>query len=310
MRRRVAFLLAALSGLALGACGTLSPLQLAPPGACTSDTQCKGERICVKGACVWPDGDGGPTGADGGPGFGQDAGPGFGQDAGPGPIDAGVPGGPDGGPGATDGGPGPIGDGGTGPATGAIGAACQASTDCADPGAQCYQSFPGGYCLVPNCSTGTCPTGSACVTGGRTHVCLQSCNVDGDCRTGYTCSTFFGPAVCVPAQGGGSTPVGGACTVPNDCAGTPAICLTQWPGGYCTTYNCHQDPCAAGSSCIDVSGQSLCFEDCTVSGDCGRPDYVCQPLGTGQPGACIPRCDQAQICSQNQTCDATTGLCH
>ena len=308
------------AALGLTACGPLSPLELQPPGGCTSDTQCKGERICVAGTCQWPDqADGGPTVTDGGPTV-TDGGPTV-TDGGPTVTDGGptvTDGGPtvtDGGPTVTDGGPPPF-DGGSpdggsgGPVPGAVGASCQANTDCADPGAACLTQFPGGYCLVPGCGNGTCPQGSACVSGQGNRFCLQTCQSDADCRAGYTCSGLAGTPVCVPAQGGGTTAVGGPCTGPNQCAGSPAVCLTQWPGGYCATYNCDQHPCAGGSSCIPVSGQHLCFQDCNASGDCGRADYVCQPLGVNQGGACVPRCDQAQVCGQGQTCDPNTGLCH
>ncbi len=330
MRRLALTLVAtAATALALQACGPLSPLELQPPGGCTSDTQCKGDRICVNGTCAWPDQvDGGPNVNDGGPNQ-SDGGPNV-TDGGPNVNDGG-PNLTDGGPNLTDGGPGDAGpppfdggspdggspdgggsaDGGSGgPAPGAVGASCQATSDCTDPGAACLTQFPGGYCLVPGCGNGTCPQGSACVSGQGNRFCLQACQVDADCRPGYTCSGFAGTPVCLPAQGGGSTAVGGPCTAPDQCAGTPALCLTQWPGGYCATYNCDQHPCASGSSCIPVNGQHVCFQDCNASGDCGRPDYVCQPLGPNQGGACVPRCDQAQVCGQGQTCDPNTGLCH
>lgn len=178
-----------LSALAL-ACGSLSPLELVGEGGCTADDQCKGERICHQGTCLFPD-EVGPDGGwvlDGGqwvPDGGFDAGTGVPDagggvpDAGEGPVDAGAP------------------DGG-GPAPGAVGSACSADTDCTDVDAMCLPDFPGGYCIVTSFGGG-CPEGSVSLGEGMgMGLCVQACAGDEDCREGYLCDTTLSHPACLP----------------------------------------------------------------------------------------------------------------
>ncbi len=88
--------------------------------------------------------------------------------------------------------------------SGAVGAACSGSWDCAGgvngfcAPAQEDGTFPGGYCMV-DCSSASCPSGSTCITGGTTAVCLDNCSGTGmgNCRSGYTCTdTGTGTSVC------------------------------------------------------------------------------------------------------------------
>ena len=60
-------------------------------------------------------------------------------------------------------------------AAGSIGAACQQAGDCDGVDAVCLD-LPGGYCVLANCTEGSCPEGSACFAfeGGEDY-CIQTC---------------------------------------------------------------------------------------------------------------------------------------
>lgn len=70
-----------------------------------------------------------------------------------------------------------------------IGDACTSSSDCpSGVGAVCDNTITDGYCLVPNCEIGSCPSESVCVIFSQdTHFCMATCEVDGDCRDGLEC---------------------------------------------------------------------------------------------------------------------------
>jgi hypothetical protein len=101
-----------------------------------------------------------------------------------------------------------------------IGDSCSVNTDCATEGGRvCDTKSPGGYCTVPGCDIGTCPSESECVqfypvinldrkcqdasectideictVGGfcasrdsEVRFCMLSCSSQGDCRDGYEC---------------------------------------------------------------------------------------------------------------------------
>jgi hypothetical protein len=103
-----------------------------------------------------------------------------------------------------------------------IGDSCTISTDCATEGGRICDpapSSPDGYCTIPNCDIGTCPSESTCVqfysvinldthcttaddctidqictVGGfcaardsELRFCMLNCSSQGDCRDGYEC---------------------------------------------------------------------------------------------------------------------------
>jgi hypothetical protein len=90
-----------------------------------------------------------------------------------------------------------------GTGAGAVGDACELTTDCGG-GAYffCYLFWDGGYCTA-NCLEGvgtTCPAGSNCFNFGGFASCLKACEFDVDCRDGYTCVDNDGQdgAECIP----------------------------------------------------------------------------------------------------------------
>lgn len=84
---------------------------------------------------------------------------------------------------------------------GALGDACESSSDCGD-GLYC-ETFAGGYCTT-DCNGGAdeCPAGSTCFDIGTDEpyqMCFKDCSVDSDCgRAGYVCDIFEGVGSCIP----------------------------------------------------------------------------------------------------------------
>jgi hypothetical protein len=86
---------------------------------------------------------------------------------------------------------------------GGIGDSCAASTECAS-GLNCSAAaagFPSGAC-TQDCSSATCPGGTACAdlrsTPAAGQLCAPSCNSDAQCRQGYVCCAAQG-SLCVPS---------------------------------------------------------------------------------------------------------------
>lgn len=162
-----------------------------------------------------------------------------------------------------------------------LGESCNAAADCAEVASVCVADFPGGYCATTDCLR--CPDNGVCVKTPEGEACMLACDPDRGCtRDGYVCKDTFGAPTCLPD--GGDTPVGGACTADVECAGLPAVCIRQWPQGYCAQTAC---PCPADSVCtIRPNGEEVCLAGCTVDEDC-RANYQCSRTSTGS--VCIPR---------------------
>jgi len=94
---------------------------------------------------------------------------------------------------------------GAGPSQG-VGAACSTGEDCGGrTTAACILRWPAGYCTEFDCSLGSCPSGSHCVTGITfpdvqiDAFCLATCQENSDCRQGYRCTEINRPEkVCAP----------------------------------------------------------------------------------------------------------------
>jgi len=65
-----------------------------------------------------------------------------------------------------------------------IGAACNATAQCSEPGQSCLTAFKGGYCGLSGClHDADCPQGSACVTDdNQTNYCFLICADKPDCN--------------------------------------------------------------------------------------------------------------------------------
>ncbi|MBI5502784.1 MAG: hypothetical protein HY907_21240 [Deltaproteobacteria bacterium] len=116
-----------------------------------------------------------------------------------------------------------------------------------------------------------------------------------------------GPEEAAPdlAGDGGAGRVGDPCTESADCpagGSGSAVCLTDWPGGYCAVeacadhgHDCPEDPglggtATTGGKCV-LDPTQFCLALCASDGDC-RPGYVCSPqpdaAGHGTANVCVP----------------------
>ena len=82
---------------------------------------------------------------------------------------------------------------------GQVGAACEGVYQCTGAlDALCLQALPQGYCTRDCSQTGSCPTGSTCVSifEGGGSACLDNCAADSDCRGDYACLIAGTANVC------------------------------------------------------------------------------------------------------------------
>ncbi|MDH5491620.1 MAG: hypothetical protein OEY14_06685 [Myxococcales bacterium] len=81
-------------------------------------------------------------------------------------------------------------------------------------------------------------------------------------------------------------PIGAACVADTECSGIDSICLSDWPGGYCSQ-GCLTSECPTDTACLSVSSggmsRSLCVQSCTTDDQCRIAEaYSCQILAFGQ----------------------------
>lgn len=163
--------------------------------------------------------------------------------------------------------------------------------------------------------------GGLCEPSGRVEICDNS--VDDDCNS---LTDRFDPACaptclegcpagteCDPTDNrcrliGTGAPVGGACTVAEQCE--DGVCFTDsqgFPEGYCSASCAGGSACAEGSLCVDLADGAFCLTECDRKGDCRR-GYVCKSEGSNQ-GVCAPACDNDNDCTGSATCDLSSGFC-
>lgn len=214
-----------------------------------------------------------------------------------------------------------------------VGAPCTGDGACADGGV-CETSFPGGYC-TRECGTRPCPTGARCV-GSTSQWCVASCVQPGggqsNCRPGYVCYDDYagggscwprctGPADCTSGttcdSGSGycrpaasSLVIGSTCSAHADCV-DGGVCITDFPGGYCTR-ECSSRECPESGVCVDFDeGLVVCLARCpaprTGRSTC-RASYICEDMGSGV-GACWVRCASDDECAEGYSCNTSTGYC-
>lgn len=87
---------------------------------------------------------------------------------------------------------------------------------------------------------------------------------------GDTATDPDGPKPDLPITGPdviqSGSPVGAACAKSSECQG--AVCL-DWPGGYCTAFDCTVSSCPSGSKCMPLAGgNSACLTTCESDADC------------------------------------------
>lgn len=238
LTHRAAAITIACCALLPAGCGTTN-------AGCTSDLDCKGTRICVRGACEEPT----PTGGSGGGSAGGTGGSGGGQ----------AP-------------------GGCSPLCDASAVCvddngsprcfpkCQNATQCASgccalttSGAQvCADS---SFCISSGSCNPTCATNQKCVLDNGNPVCAGFCSSGTDCATGC-CAVAGSDRVCAPSS---YCPAGtGQCLAPSQvgrCTNTadlycePGACCDASLPFYCpATQRCHATEGGATGSC----GAAVC----------------------------------------------------
>lgn len=181
--------------------------------------------------------------------------------------------------------------------SGAVGDACTYAADCSggETGDCLRQTFTwyNGYC-IESCTTNVdCPSSSHCFDSA---ICVKSCTTSSSCRTGYICldSDSDGVKECVPGATG-TREVGDPCTGVWQCSGGEhGFCNPEDDDGTIQGGYCFQEcgagglSCPSGSSCVDVEGDSYCFQDCSTSSDC-RTGYTCGST-TASDGSTVDVC--------------------
>ncbi|MBI5482334.1 MAG: hypothetical protein HY906_25995 [Deltaproteobacteria bacterium] len=193
----------------------------------------------------------------------------------------------------------------------AIGGDCYVAEDCPE-GAICYTAadgLPGGYCVIEDCTSTSCPAGSMCYESFSDGVprCVEACQDSSTCRQeeGYACNS---KGFCWPVDN--AVPPGGSCGYDTDCMDAAnGYCYVDaaggWVGGYCVTLYCTAGSCPAGSKCIEPffsGGESACIATCAADWDC-REGYVCyQQAGDPLDQTCLPGCATDDDCPSGFAC--------
>lgn len=121
---------------------------------------------------------------------------------------------------------------------------------------------------------------------------------------------------CLARAEGGTTPLGGACSLSTDCDDSSNVCLRAHPGpsgaevwidGYCTRTCSSDSPCAAGSTCVQVPDGPYCLKQCEADGEC-RSSYVCDAVSTGG-SVCLSACGGDRDCASDFACRLCDGRC-
>jgi hypothetical protein len=128
------------------------------------------------------------------------------------------------------------------PSDGKVGSPCTEDSQCeGGDKAQCLPSteWPNGYCVIVDCESGSCPSGSECyqLSSGDT-LCLDTCENSGECRDEYACHNV---GACIPA-----------CS-PTSC-GDGQVCNSE---GLCEDAPCTAQSCPGGLVCDSASGKCI-----------------------------------------------------
>jgi len=173
------------------------------------------------------------------------------------------------------------------------GGPCGAGEHCqggADAYCIIHPEFPGGYCVITDCTASSCPAGSHCaaIFQSGNSACVPDCTADEDCEAGYLCQlepNHNWTDACFPlCTADEQCPSGRECRPSETFAGS-WVCLDV--SHECSTNN-HTGDCPAGNVC----NQGVC-EPFTCS------DTVLEPNDSRTAAQALPLADTAglQICS-------------
>lgn len=104
-------------------------------------------------------------------------------------------------------------------------------------------------------------------------------------------------ASCSESSSPNDNPFGGACA--EGCGSLFCVEGPRFPDGYCTA-TCPDGMCALGASCVEDSGNPLCFRSCSDDSGC-RDGYQCWR------GTCRPDCTGNAECGMDSVCES--GMC-
>lgn len=171
------------------------------------------------------------------------------------------------------------------------GGPCGADEHCqggADAYCLLHSDFPGGYCVISDCTALSCPVGSHCASifseGGM--ACVPDCIEDGDCGPGYICNDSGGSwdGTCFPGCGGDQDCPGALGCRMSETFESTAVC--QDVSHECSVTN-HSGDCPMGQVC----NQGVCEPFVCA-------DTVLEPNETRATAAALPAADTPglQIC--------------
>ena len=151
-----------------------------------------------------------------------------------------------------------------------VGTACVKDADCGD--GICL-NWAGGSCTRLDCLTQGCPAGTVCtpIKGGNT-ACLALCTAEEPCpQESHGCKALQSVEgeyehVChgvADDAGDVGSPCGG-----HDLCVDDTVCLTSFPGGYCSLEGCDEQSCPIGSGCFVFEGKPTCLQQCADDADC------------------------------------------
>jgi len=245
---------------------------------CKTDAECKGTRVCLKGACVEPNAGGGGATA-GASGAGGTTGTGGSGNAGSGVVLAG------------SGGMGGMVEGSAG-STGAGGSVAPA---CTANGQTCAKN---GDC----CSFSK---GGLCVDFGSGHVCADGCTASSGCQSGCCAALASGGGACGPVSACSTTGqgIGDGCTSNTQCKRGNCSSTTA---GWCTKSCAYSIPDCNGDYAMstfmwnkygnpnwcltNAAGTNSCFPGCITSTQCTPyPGTTCK-AATTTAGTAVSAC--------------------
>jgi hypothetical protein len=178
----------------------------------------------------------------------------------------------------------------------ATGSGCPSDMECIGQGSSgiCYPKGDGALgdlCVTPaDCASFECVG-----VGSGQGICTTACATDAQCGNGVLCSFGY----CIPQ---GSTPTGGACSLPTECEG--AVCNF----GKCTQECETDEECPGDGKCPNgvctIGAQGQLGDVCGEGAEVCISGLVCLITTQGATqGVCQESCDvRTDVCSPGKLC--------
>ena len=186
------------------------------------------------------------------------------------------------------------------------GGICAVDDDC-PAGLKCDTA--GSHCYIPvtRSSCGPCTSDLQCGAGGACHTettgekfCAAACGAGGACGAGFICTG----GTCLPQSGTcrGGRKLCAPCAGDLECGGPGDLCVRnlQSEETFCAVHCSANADCAAGFSCLDLSGKGVGPNQCVP--DSGTCEGYCDAPATD--GASVQR-----ECGLGSSCDLAHHKC-